>query len=96
MLQDDYVYYPSYGVYYNGYRHQYYYQDQGAWVSRPGPPGISVDVLLASPSVHMDFHDSPEHHHDAMVQRYPRNWSARRPNGSEHEQGHDNEHEERR
>jgi len=35
------------------------------WVSRPAPMGVSADVLLASPSVKMDFHDSPANHHEA-------------------------------
>jgi len=74
VIEDDYVYYPSYGVYYNTSRHQYAYMDGGVWVSRPAPIGVSVDVLLASPSVQMDFHDSPARHHDMMLQKYPRNW----------------------
>ena len=74
---DDYVYYPSYEVYYSSSRHQYAYLDGGAWVARPAPRGVSVRVLLASPSVRMDFHDSPEHHHAAVAQQYPRNWSPR-------------------
>jgi hypothetical protein len=32
-------------------------------------------VLLASPSVKMDFHDSPAQHHAAVVKQYPKNWS---------------------
>src|SRR5271170_4150653 len=59
VVEDDYVYYPNYGVYYSSSRHQYAYLEGGAWVSRPAPRGVSVDVLLASPSVRMDFHDSP-------------------------------------
>jgi hypothetical protein len=79
VVQDDYVYYPNYAVYYNSHRHQYAYLNGGAWVYAPAPYGVSVDVLLASPSVHMDFHDSPERHHAEMVNRYPRNW---KPDGS--------------
>jgi hypothetical protein len=75
VVQDDYVYYPSYGVYYNSGRHQYAYLEGGAWILAPAPKGVSVDVLLASPSVRMDFHDSPEKHHAEMVQKYPRNWA---------------------
>jgi hypothetical protein len=78
-IQDDYVYYPSYGVYYSSSRHQYAYLEGGAWVSRPAPRGVSVNVLLASPSVRMDFHDSPANHHAAVVQKYPKNW---KPPGS--------------
>jgi hypothetical protein len=74
VIEDDYVYYPSYGVYYNSSRHQYAYMDGGVWVSRPAPIGVSVDVLMASPSVQMDFHDSPEKHHAMMIQKYPRDW----------------------
>jgi hypothetical protein len=75
IVQDDYVYYPGYEVYYSSSRRQYAYRDGNAWVSRPAPRGVSVDVLLAAPSVRMAFHDSPEHHHAAVVQEYPRNWA---------------------
>jgi hypothetical protein len=68
-----------YGVYYNSSRHQYAYQDRGAWVSRTAPSGVSADVLRASPSVKMDFHDSPAKHHAEMVQKYPKNWAPPGP-----------------
>jgi hypothetical protein len=74
VVQDDYVYYPDYGVYYNSGRHQYYYLSGDAWVWAPAPEGVTVDVLLASPSVHMDWHDSPANHHKEMLEKYPRNW----------------------
>jgi hypothetical protein len=82
VMQDNYVYYPSYGVYYNSSRHQYAYQDKGAWVSRPAPSGVSTDVLRASPSVKMDFHDSPAKHHAEIVQKYPKNWAPPGPGHS--------------
>ena len=75
VVQDDYVYYPSYEVYYSVSRHQYAYPEGGRWVSRPAPRGVSADVLRASPSVRMDFHDSPANHHAAVVQKYPKKWS---------------------
>jgi hypothetical protein len=87
--QDDYVYYPGYDVYYNRSRHQYAYLEGGAWYYRPAPRGVSIDVLRASPSVRMDFHDSPAHHHAEVVQKYPRNWS---PPGANHAPGPRNEH----
>jgi uncharacterized protein YijF (DUF1287 family) len=90
--QDEYVYYPGYNTYYNSYRHEYAYPEGRGWVSRPQPRGVSVDVLRASPSVKMDFHDSPAAHHAAVVQQYPKNWTptakaanhddARRPEGN--------------
>ena len=80
VVEDDYVYYPSYDVYYNSSRHQNAYLEGGAWVSRPAPRGISVDVLLASPSVRMNFHDSPANHHAEIVRQYPRNWKPSGPN----------------
>jgi hypothetical protein len=76
VVQDDYVYYPGYQVYYNSYRRQYAYQEEGVWVSRPAPRGVSVDVLLASPSVRMTFHDSPANHHAAIARQYPKHWAA--------------------
>ena len=75
VVQDDYVYYPDYEVYYSGSRHQYFYMDGGAFVSRPAPRGVSVDVLFASPSVRMNFHDSPANHHAEIVRQYPGNRS---------------------
>ena len=76
MAQDEYVYYPTYQVYYSNNRHQYAYREGSTWVARTAPPGVPVAVLQASPSVRMDFHDSPELHDAAMAQRYPKNWSA--------------------
>jgi hypothetical protein len=73
VVQDDYVYYPDYEIYYSSSRHQYAYLEGGAWVSRPAPRGVSVNVLLRSPSVRMDFHDSPAKHHAEVVKQYPRN-----------------------
>src|SRR5450756_1668487 len=68
------VYYPTYGVYFNSHRHQYYFLRGDVWVTQAAPEGVSVEVLLASPSVNMEFHDSPGRHHAEMLQRYPRNW----------------------
>ena len=71
VVEDDYIYYPDYEIYYSSSRHQYAYLEGRAWVSRPAPRGVSVNVLLRSPSVRMDFHDSPEHHHAEVVRQYP-------------------------
>ena len=93
--QDDYVYYPGYDVYYSNHRHQYAYMEGGAWVSRPSPRGVSVNVLLASPSVRMDFHDSPANHHGAIVKRYPRNWAPARENPGRREERREERHDPR-
>jgi hypothetical protein len=74
VAQDDYVYYPNYGIYYSGSRHQYASLEAGAWVAQPEPRGVSIDVLRESPSVKMDFHDSPANHHAAVARQYPKNW----------------------
>jgi len=73
VAQDDYVYYPDYEIYYSSSRHQYAYMEGGAWVSRPAPRGVSVDVLRASRSVRMNFHDSPANHHAEVAKQYPGN-----------------------
>jgi len=86
VIQDDYVYYPNYAIYYSSQRHQYAYLENGAWVLAPAPQGVSVDVLLASPSVNMDFHDSPANHHAEMVQKYPKNW---KPSGANQDRKED-------
>lgn len=82
IMEDDYVYYPGYEVYYSSNRHSYIYRDGRNWVTRPAPPRVAIEVLLASPSLRVDFRDSPERHHADMVKRYPRNW---RPAGDNHE-----------
>ena len=74
VVEDDYVYYPNYECYYSISRHQYAYREGNGWVSRPAPRGVSVNRLLASPSVRMNFHDSPAQHHAAVVRQYPKNW----------------------
>ena len=88
VFEDDYDYYPGYEVYYSRSRHEYVYRDGNAWVRRPEPRGVTVDVLLAAPSVRMDFRDSPEQHHGTVVRSYPRNW--KRP-----DQRHDDKNDRR-
>ena len=87
-VQDNYVYYPGYQVYYSGHTHQYVYLEGRSWVSRPAPPHVAVNVLFASPSVRLDFHDAPSAHHATVVRQYPKNWA---PPGSGHgnQQGHE-------
>jgi hypothetical protein len=75
VVQDNYVYYPRYGIYYNRGRHQYAYMKGDTWINVPAPSDVSVEVLQASPSVDMDFHDSPARHHAATLRMYPRNWT---------------------
>jgi hypothetical protein len=74
VVPEEYVYYPSYQVYYGRNRHQYIYRDGHSWVSRSAPPHVSVDVLAASPSVRLDFHDHPSSHHATVVRQYPKRW----------------------
>jgi len=95
-VQDDYVYYPNYECYYSVNRHQYAYREGNAWVARPAPRGVSVDVLLVSPSVRMDFHDSPAQHHAAVVKQYPKNWAPPGSNqGQKENRGNDQRGEHR-
>lgn len=75
VAQDDYVYYPSQQVYYSSNRQQYIYQEHNRWVTRSSPPRVSAKVLHTSPSVKMDFHDSPQAHHASVVKQYPKQWS---------------------
>ncbi len=86
VMEDDYVYYPEYEVYYSRTRREYVYPEGGRWVSRPAPRGVSVNVLVSSPSVAVGFHDSPAAHHAAVVRQYPRNWT---PPAQAHDQRHD-------
>jgi hypothetical protein len=79
VVQDDYVYYPGYEVYYSNTRRQYVYRDGRSWVSRPAPPRVSAEVLFASPSVRLDFHDAPSIHHASVVRQYPKHWAPPGP-----------------
>jgi hypothetical protein len=96
VVEDDYIYYPDYEVYYSSSRHQYAYRDGRAWVSRPAPRGVSVNVLFASPSVRMDFHDSPEHHHAEVVRQYPGNRAQPGSNQGRNGNRKDNQPDQRR
>jgi len=101
VVQDDYVYYPNYAIYYNSSRHQYAYFENNVWVWQPAPRGVNVDILLASPSVHMDFHDSVGNHHAEMLRRYPHDWKASeehhddkdRHDQGDHKTGPDRDHD---
>ncbi|MDI1247652.1 MAG: hypothetical protein PSV13_02090 [Lacunisphaera sp.] len=79
VYMDDYDYYPGYEVYYSRNRREYVYRDGSNWVRRSEPRGITVDVLLAAPSVRVDFRDSPERHHSTVVKSYPRDWKKAEP-----------------
>jgi hypothetical protein len=78
-VQDTYVYYPEYEVYYNSSQGGYYYQDHGEWARRSDPPGVSVSTLRDSRSVQMSFHDAPANHHAIVVKQYPRSAPTHRP-----------------
>jgi hypothetical protein len=93
VVREDYVYYPSYQVYYSGRTRQYVYLEGHSWVSRPAPPRVSAQVVFASPSVRLDFHDHPSNHHAKISREYPKQWAP--PGQSpDRKQGHD-EHDSR-
>ena len=99
VVQPEYVYYPGYQVYYSNHTREYVYRDGGSWVSRPAPPRVSVDVLVASPSVNLNFHDAPANHHSSVVKTYPKSWTPpgwnhgnKGGNKEDHDNGHDNGH----
>lgn len=81
--QDDYVYYPQYGVYYGNHAHQYYYREGRSWVARPAPRDLSVEVIIASPSVPLEFHDRPSAHHSQVSRTYPKNWKPEKSGRSD-------------
>jgi hypothetical protein len=94
VVQDDYVYYPDYEIYYSSSRHQYYWPEGGAWVVRPAPRGVSVDVLFASPSVRMNFHDAPANHHAEIVRQYPKHSAPPDRNQGQKEKRKDDQRDE--
>jgi hypothetical protein len=75
VFEDDYDYYPGYETYYSRSRREFVYRDGRSWVRRSEPRGISVDLLLAAPSVRMEFRDAPERHHRQVVKTYPKRWT---------------------
>jgi hypothetical protein len=81
VIADDYDYYPAYETYYSRNRHEFVYRDGNTWVRRPEPRGFAANVVLAAPSVRLDFHDSPEQHHASVARTYPKNWT---PPGGNH------------
>lgn len=87
-FEDDYDYYPSYEVYYSRNLHEYVYFDRNRWVRSSEPSIVSLNVLLASPAVRMDFRDSPERHHAAVVRSYPRDWHEQNNRPEEHRKDH--------
>ena len=89
VVSENYVYYPNYGVYYNSHRHQYMYLKGDVWVTQLAPEGVTVEVLMASPSVDMGFHDSPERHHAEMLKRYPHDWKPSSAHQDRKEDRHD-------
>lgn len=76
---DDYIYYPEYEVYYGRTHHTYVYRDGPRWVRRPEPPRQWAPHFPSAPSVHVDFRDSPERHHNDVVRNYPRTWKPKPP-----------------
>ena len=71
---EQYDYYPSYETYYHPVRREFVFYDGRRWVRQSTPRGVHPSVVLASPSVRLEFQDLPEHHHANIVRAYPRNW----------------------
>jgi len=70
-----YVYFARYEIYFERTLRQYTYVEGNAWVTRSEPPpGVPVALLEASPSVALNYSDTPQRHHAAVVSSYPRNW----------------------
>ena len=96
MIQDDYDYYPAYETYYSRNRHEYVYRDGDSWVRRSEPRGVTVETLFAAPSVRLDFHDSPEQHHNDVIRNYPKSWSRPDKKGDERAEHRDEKKTERK
>lgn len=76
VVQDSYVYYPGYEVYYNNSRGEYVYLEGNIWVTRRDPPRRWSHDIRRAAYVRLDFHDSPQRHHADVVRHYPRNWHS--------------------
>jgi len=73
-IGDDYVYYPTYEVYYSPASREYVYYNGSTWVREATPRQPWAADVRSSPSVPMVFHDAPERHHGEIVRQYPRSW----------------------
>lgn len=82
-VDDDYVYYPGYELYYGERSHRYYHRDGDHWRAGRAPYGVRENILHNSPSVHMDFHDSPAAHHNQVIHDYPKTWRPAPHSGHE-------------
>lgn len=72
--EDDYAYYPRYGMHYGRRSHRYYRQEGRARVATRAPGGVAVNALVSSPSLNVEFHDSACAHHQQVIKTHPRNW----------------------
>lgn len=70
----DYLYFPSYGVYFDSTRQHYVYLLSDGWVTRSAPAGVTVATLLASPMVRLNLLGGPGQHHASVTGNYPKNW----------------------
>ncbi len=93
VVEDDYVYYPDYQMYYGSRSHRWYNREGSSWVAYSAPRGVSVDELRGSRSVRMDFHDSPEHHHSEVVRQYPGNRAQPGSHQDQKDNRKDNRHD---
>lgn len=74
-IGDDYVYYPTYEVYYVPTRGEYVYYDGTSWVRTTSPSTqVWAKDIAGTPYVRMTFRDDPSHHHADIAREYPKNW----------------------
>lgn len=78
-IGDDYVYYPTYEVYYSPARKEYVYNDGTTWVRSTTPSRDWANDIAGAPYVPMTFHDDPALHHNDIARQYPRTWVAGEP-----------------
>ena len=94
VAQDDYVYYPGYQMYYSSQfgTDSMIGKALRGWRGRRHE-GSRLTCCMASPSVRMDFHDSPANHHAAVVKKYPKNWKPSGSNKGRKENRKDDQHD---
>jgi hypothetical protein len=77
-IEDTYLYYPDYEIYYNPARRQYVFFDGRSWIASPVPPRDYARGLRRAPHVEIYLQDSPEYYHREVVRDYPRRWRQQR------------------
>jgi hypothetical protein len=69
VVQNEYLYYPEYDLYYNRNSQQFLSVENNRWVTRNHPRNVSAERVFASRSVRIDGYSTPEQHRNAYYEQ---------------------------